>query len=104
MMAEAKALKTSSSAYKNQIEDLVVTSKRLQPAVAKEEKEEAKAPLLKKGKQPAKSPTMASTATYQTTIPTGVIIRERVAPSPKVALATATSIPIHVVTLAQHLE
>lgn len=54
MMAETRALKTSSLAYKKQIEDLMAATKKLQPVGDEEDEEEGKASLLKKGKQPAK--------------------------------------------------
>lgn len=44
IMAEARALKTSSSSYKKQMEDLMAASNKLLPA------EEEEGPLLKKGK------------------------------------------------------
>lgn len=75
MIAEARALKTSSSAYKKQIEDLVATCKRLQPVPEKEQKD-PKAALLRKEKRTVgslKGPTMARPAPVlrQTTIPLG---------------------------------
>lgn len=68
MMAEARTLKTSSSTYKKQIEDLVTSSKKFQPVGDEEEEKEVQAFLLKKGKQVArpstKGHTMARTITH----------------------------------------
>lgn len=76
-------------------------SKKLQPAMVEEEEEEAEAPLLKKGKQ-TKGPTVARTATRQTTISTGVVIRERVIASLEAHLAATASTPIPVASPVQH--
>ncbi|XP_022883708.1 optineurin-like [Olea europaea var. sylvestris] len=92
-MAEAQALKTTSSTYKKQTEDLVATSKKLQPTVAEEEEEEAEAPLLKRGKQ-SKGPTVARTATHQTLIPIGGVIREKAVALPEARPAITTPGPI----------
>ncbi|CAA3010590.1 Hypothetical predicted protein [Olea europaea subsp. europaea] len=53
MMAETRALKTSSSAYKKQMEDLVDANKRLPSPTKEEVPEDPEANLLRKGKKPA---------------------------------------------------
>ncbi|XP_022856309.1 protein piccolo-like [Olea europaea var. sylvestris] len=96
MMAEARALKASSSSYKKQTEDLVEASKRLQPPTEEEVPEDPEADLRRKGKKsatPPKRPTVARPppALRQTTIPTGVAIPEkRLAPT-ELATAPATT-------------
>ncbi|XP_022866093.1 uncharacterized protein LOC111385905 [Olea europaea var. sylvestris] len=55
MMAEVRTLKTSSSAYKKQMEDLVNASKRLQPSRDEEVEEDPEMNLLRKGKKAAGS-------------------------------------------------
>lgn len=82
MMAEARALKTSSSTYKKQMEDLVDVSKRLQPPMEEEVPEDPEANLLRKGKKsaaPSKSPIVARPPPIlkQTTIPTRVAVSEK---------------------------
>ncbi|XP_022873713.1 uncharacterized protein LOC111392589 [Olea europaea var. sylvestris] len=90
MMAEAMILKTSSSAYKKQMEDLVAASKQLQPAAEEEEQEQEqeqedpKAALQRKGKRAAsssKGPTVARAVPVlrQIIIPIEVAIKERMA-------------------------
>lgn len=56
MMAEVRALKTfSSSSYKRQMEDLMVTSRKLQPAEGEEEEKEPKVSFLRNGRKVAGS-------------------------------------------------
>ncbi|XP_022883133.1 uncharacterized protein LOC111399877 [Olea europaea var. sylvestris] len=82
MMAEARALKASSSSYKKQMEELVEASKRLQPPTEEEVQEDPEADLRRKGKKsaaPPRRPTVARPPPVmrQTTIPTGVALPER---------------------------
>lgn len=91
MMAEARALKTSSLAYKKQIEDLAAANKKL-PWAEKEEEEEE--PLLKKGKRaagPTGAPTVARAAMRQKMIPTGVVIGEKPSCVPEVTPMLAST-------------
>jgi hypothetical protein len=82
MMAEARALKASSSSYKKQMEELVEASKRLQPPTEEEVQEDPEADLRRKGKKsaaPPRRPTVARPPPVmrQTTIPTGVALPKR---------------------------
>ncbi|XP_022851055.1 uncharacterized protein LOC111372871 [Olea europaea var. sylvestris] len=96
MMAEAQALKAFSSSYKKQMEDLVETSKRLQPSTEEEVPEDPEADLWRKGKKsaaPPKCPTVAKplSALRQTTIPTVVAIQEKRLAPIESATAPATT-------------
>ncbi|CAA3022437.1 Hypothetical predicted protein [Olea europaea subsp. europaea] len=105
MIAELRVLKTSSSTYKKKTVDLVAVNKRLQPTA---EEEDPKAVLLRKGKRATDSlrgPTVARPASvrWQTTIPTGVAIRERVTPPPEAPATTTAPVdtPLPATPLAQ---
>lgn len=59
-------------------------------------------PLLKKGKQLAKGPTVVRTASHQTTIQTDVVIGKKVASLLEAAPAIVTSTPVLAIPLNQH--
>ncbi|XP_022899348.1 uncharacterized protein LOC111412651 [Olea europaea var. sylvestris] len=105
MIAEAQTLKASSSTYKKRMEDLVEASKRLQPLTEEKVPENPEADLRRKGKKstaPPKRLTVARPppALRQTTIPTGVAIREK-RPTPTEPATAPTTIPLAAVPIDQ---
>ncbi|XP_022874088.1 uncharacterized abhydrolase domain-containing protein DDB_G0269086-like [Olea europaea var. sylvestris] len=103
MMAEARALKASSSSYKKQMEELVEASKRLQPPTEEEVQEDPAADLRRKGKKsaaPPRRPTVARPPPVmrQTTILTGVALPER-SPSAAEPVAAQDTTPLTAVPI-----
>ncbi|XP_022883631.1 uncharacterized protein LOC111400445 [Olea europaea var. sylvestris] len=87
MMAEMRALKTSSSSYKKQMEDLVDASKRFPPSTKEEVPEDPEANLLQKEKKPARTPAPSEAPPASAKAPVATVHLAQVPRQPKKKMA-----------------